>query len=94
MRRQCELLTINRRSLYVKRRGESAQNLELMRLIDGHFLQHSTKGVLQMQDFLAQKGYVVNHKRLRRLIRKMGIEPVYPKANLSKLRPNTSGPNR
>jgi len=85
IRRQCDLLSVNRSSVYYKPAGESAENLEIMRRTDAYFLEHPTYGVLQIQDYLRGLGYDVNVKRLRRLIRKMGIEPLYPKRNLSKL---------
>jgi len=56
-----------------------------MRLLDEHYLKHPTYGVLQMQDYLLSEGLKVNHKRVRRLLRKMGIMAIYPKKNLSKL---------
>jgi putative transposase len=56
-----------------------------MRLMDEHYLKHPTEGVLRMQDFLLSLGFVVNHKRVRRLLRLMGLMAVYPKRNLSKL---------
>lgn len=85
IRRQCELLSVNRSLIYYKPVGESEQNLEFMRLMDANFLEHPTYGVLQMQDFLRGLGNEVNEKRVRRLLRKMGIEALYPKRNLSKL---------
>jgi len=56
-----------------------------MRLLDERYLNYPTEGVLQMQDYLRTKGYQVNHKRVRRLLRKMGIMAIFPKRNLSKL---------
>ena len=85
IRKQCELLSISRGSYYFKPKGESSENLELMRLMDEHHLQHPYKGVLQMQDYLRLKVKLINEKRVRRLLRKMGIEAIYPKRNLSKL---------
>ena len=58
---------------------------QLMRLLDQRHLQHPTHRVLQMQDFLCLEGYQANHKRVRRLLRKMDIMAIYPKHNLSKL---------
>ena len=84
MRRQCELLGVSRSSVYYQGKGESPQNLRLMRLLDERHLQHPTHGVLQMQDFLCSQGYQANHKRVRRLLRKMDIMAIYPKHNLSK----------
>lgn len=56
-----------------------------MNLIDKRHLEKPTHGVLRMQDFLSAQGYVINEKRVRRLMRKMDLMPVYPKPNLSKL---------
>ncbi len=56
-----------------------------MRLIDERYLNHPTHGVLQIQDYLTSKGLKVNHKRVRSLLRKMGIMAIYPRRNLSRL---------
>lgn len=85
IRHQCEMLGINRSSVYYKPVGESEENLQIMRLMDEHYLDHPTEGVLQMQDFLFLYGFLVNPKRVRRLLRKMGLMAIYPKRNLSKL---------
>jgi putative transposase len=85
IRKQCELLEMNRSIHYYQPRPEKPENLHFMRLMDEFWLKHPTYGVLQMQDFLRSQGYSVNHKRVRRLLRKMGIMAIYPKKNLSKL---------
>ena len=79
------LVEICRSSIYYKTAEESEENLNLMRLMDEHYLDQPTYGVLQMQDFLFLCGFIVNHKRVRRLLRKMGLMAIYPKRNLSKL---------
>jgi putative transposase len=84
-RQQCELLDINRGSLYYKPTGEKQENLDIMRMMDEHHLEHPTDGVLRMQDYLFLKGFLLNHKRVRRLMRKMGLMAIYPKRNLSKM---------
>ncbi|RMG81266.1 MAG: IS3 family transposase [Bacteroidetes bacterium] len=84
IRRQCSLLGINRSSLYYKPLGESKENLKLMEKIDRLFLEDPTLGVLGMQDELREMGLNYNVKRIRRLMRKMSITPIYPKRNLSK----------
>lgn len=84
-RKQCELLSVHRSGLYYKPMGEKEENLKIMRAIDGHYLEHPTAGVLRVQDFLLGLGIVANHKRVRRLLRVMGIMAIYPKRNLSKL---------
>jgi len=85
IRSQCSMLSIHRSGLYYKPKGESKENLALMRLMDGHYLDHPTEGVLRMQDYLRSQGYIVNHKRVRRLLRLMGLMAIYPKKNLSRL---------
>jgi len=85
IRHQCELMDLQRSNVYYEPVGESQENLEVMRLMDEHYLDHPTHGVLQMQDFLFLYGFVVNHKRVRRLLRKMGMMAIYPKRNLSRL---------
>jgi putative transposase len=85
IRRQCDLLDISRGTLYYKPKEESEENLEVMRHLDEYYLKYPTFGVLRMQDFLFMLGFIVNSKRVRRLLRKMGLMAIYPKRNLSKL---------
>jgi putative transposase len=85
VRAQCELLGLHRSGLYYQPATETEENLRLMRLLDERYLNYPTEGVLQMQDYLRAQGYQVNHKRVRRLLRKMGIMAIFPKRNLSKL---------
>ena len=85
IRKQCELLDVPRSNFYYEPAGEGDENLRAMRLMDEEFLEHPTHGVLQMQDFLVALGFIINVKRVRRLLRKMGIMAIYPKRNLSKL---------
>lgn len=84
-RKQCNILSIHRSGLYYKPVGEKQENLEIMRIMDEHYLKHPTAGVIRMQDLLFCLGFVVNHKRVRRLLRLMGLMAIYPKRNLSKL---------
>lgn len=85
IRRQAKLLDINRSSFYVKPKGESQENLSLMKTMDKLFLKDPTLGVLGMQDELYDMNLHYNPKRIRRLMRKMALEPIYPKRNLSRL---------
>ncbi len=50
LRRQCELLTVHRSGLYYKPCGEKQENLEIMRIMDEHYLKHPTEEVIRMQD--------------------------------------------
>jgi putative transposase len=85
IRRQCELLGVNRSNVYYQPVPEDPEDLELMRLMDEEFLGHPNKGVLSMVDFIKTLGILVGPKRVRRLLRKMGIMAIYPQKNLSKL---------
>ena len=78
LRRQCQLLDLNRASLYYQPAPESAYNLELMRLIDEQYLQTPFYGRRRMAAYLRRQGHEVNAKRIQRLMRLMGIEAVYP----------------
>jgi putative transposase len=85
LRRQCELLGLCRSGLYYVPRGDHAYNEELMRLLDEQYLRTPCYGVDKMTAWLRQQGHVVNAKRVRRLLRQMGLEALYPRprANLS-----------
>lgn len=85
--RQCELLEISRSSWYYEVRGESEENLRLMRLIDEQFLETPYYGARQMARHLRRQGYWVNRKRVRRLMQKMGLMSIYQKPNTSKPHP-------
>jgi len=82
--KQCALLSISRSSFYYEPKGESALNLDLMRLIDRQFLETPFYGVRQMTWHLRNEGHLVNEKRIRRLMRLMGLMPIYQKPNTSK----------
>jgi len=85
--RQCKLLEISRSSWYYEPLGESAENLELMRLIDEQFMDSPSYGVRQMARYLRRKGHWVNRKRVWRLMRKMGLMAIYQKPDTSKPHP-------
>jgi putative transposase len=83
VRRQCELLGVNRSSLYYDPVGESSENLRLMRLLDEQYTRAPFYGSRRMVEWLATQGHEVNRKRVSRLMALMGIEAVYPKPKLS-----------
>jgi len=87
VRRQCALLGLNRSSLYYEPVGESQENLDLMRLLDEQYTRTPCYGVLKMEAYLRSLGHDVNTKRVRRLLRKMGLEAIYQKPNTSKPNP-------
>jgi putative transposase len=75
--RQCRLASIGRSTFYHVPRGESAQNLALMGMIDRQFLETPFYGARQMTWHLRAEGHPVNIKRVRRLMRLMGLMPIY-----------------
>jgi len=83
MRRQCELLGVNRAGLYYEPVGESEENLRLMRLLDEQYTRAPFYGSRRMTAWLETQGCQVNRKRVSRLMEVMGIEAVYPKPKLS-----------
>ena len=88
IRRQCELLDLNRATFYWPPASESALNLELMRLIDQEYTRAPFYGYRRMTARLNNRhGYAVNHKRVARLMQKIGLQAVYP-------HPRTSIPDK
>ncbi len=87
LNRQCELLDINKSSLYYKPKGESEENLELMKVIDKLHTKRPYYGSRRIQKELKRQGTSCNLKRVRRLMYLMGIITQYPKRNLSKMAP-------
>lgn len=86
--RQCELLGLARSSFYYEIQPETEQNLRLMKMLDRQYTARPFYGVRKMTAWLATQGEIVNPKRVRRLLRKMGIEAIYPKPNLSRPQDN------
>jgi len=84
IRRQCEILGLNRSSLYYEPAGMTDYNLLLMDLIDKQYTETPYYGIRRMTEEINNKGYKVNRKRVRRLMRLMGLEAIYPRRNLSK----------
>lgn len=80
IRRQCELLGLARASYYYQAASESPLNLELMRKIDEQYLKTPFYGWPRMTDYLQKQGYQINHKRVQRLMQKMGLHAIYPRS--------------
>src|SRR5512147_1578591 len=83
VRRQCELLGLSRSTLYYEPTGEAPEDLRLMRLIDEQYTACPFYGSRRMTAWLGQQGEEVNRKRVRRLMRTMGLEAIYPRPRLS-----------
>jgi putative transposase len=76
--RQCELLQLARSSLYYTPCRDTQYNEQLMKLIDRQYIDTPFYGIDKMTEWLRRQGHCVNHKRVRRLMRQMGLEAVYP----------------
>lgn len=91
VRRQCQLLGLHRSNLYyepvLEEGEESEENLTLMRLLDEQYTQTPFYGVRRMTQWLRQEGHATNPKRVRRLLRKMGLWAIYPGPCTSKATP-------
>ncbi|MDJ0702592.1 MAG: IS3 family transposase [Leptolyngbyaceae cyanobacterium MO_188.B28] len=85
--RQCQLLRINRSSLYYRPVAPSEEELALLRLLDQQYLQTPFYGSRRMTEHLRQQGYQVNRKRVRRLMHQLGLQAIYPKPKLSTAHP-------
>jgi putative transposase len=81
--RQCDLLSISRSGLYYAPKGEPAINHVLMREIDQAFTEWPFLGVRRMRGYLRLPGCSVSIKRVRRLMRLMGLMPIYQKPGTS-----------
>jgi len=80
---ECVMQELDRSGLDHEPLGESSENQKLMRLLDKEYTRHPVYGVRRMTLFLREAGYKVNAKRVRRLLRLMGLEAIFPKPRLS-----------
>lgn len=87
IRRQCDLVGLNRATFYHQPGDETALNLALMRVIDEEYTRTPFYGYRKMTARLQQLGYGINRKRVARLMGKMGLQAIYP-------RPRTSIPDQ
>ncbi|HEY9784679.1 MAG TPA: IS3 family transposase [Candidatus Obscuribacterales bacterium] len=87
VRKQCELLNLNRSTLYYKAVEPDAETLGLMMLIDKIFLEHPYFGARRIKQMLIRAGKRVTRRRVRRLMKLMGIEALYRKPRTSKANP-------
>lgn len=78
------LASINRTSIYYKGTPISDEEFECKRIIDRLHTDNPTWGARQISSQLKQHGYKVGRRKARRYMDEMGINPVYPKPNLSK----------
>ncbi len=80
---QASLLGISRSSFYYQPKPVDEQTLAVMSQIDKTYTDYPFYGILKMTEELKRQGSFVNHKRVRRLMRIMGLEAIYQRPNLS-----------
>ena len=85
--RQCELVGLPRASYYYRPVGASAEDLALLRLLDEQYTKTPFYGVRRMTWVLRQAGYAVNPKRVRRLLRTLGLTALAPQPGTSRAAP-------
>lgn len=82
LRRQCELVGLNRSSYYFRPQALDEETMELLRLIDEEYTRHPFLGTRRMRVYLRNLGYPLNRKRIQSLYHHLGIEAIYPKPRL------------
>jgi len=85
--RQAQLLHLSRSVVYYRPQPRSAADLAMMRRIDALHLEHPFAGARMLRDLLRQDDYTVGRKHVATLMRTMGIEALYRKANTSRRHP-------
>ena len=83
IRKQCQVLGLNRSSYYYKPQEESLENLDIMRRMDELYLKYPFYGSRKMVLALKQQGITVCRDRIRRLMKVMGITAIYQQPNTS-----------
>jgi putative transposase len=78
IQQQCALVGLSRSAYYYTPATETAENLQLMRLLDAQYLVTPFYGSRRMTVWLNQQGYGINRKRIQRLMRLMGLEGLAP----------------
>lgn len=84
IKRQCELIGLNRASYYAKPKGLRANEYKVLNKMDEIFTQHPYYGTRRMMHVLQAEGFSVGRKKVRRYYQILGLEAIYPKINLSK----------
>jgi putative transposase len=86
IRKQCDILSIPRSSLYYQPIPEKPENVKMMHIMDKHLIKHPTEGVVSMVDMLNDMGYPVGPKRIRRLFKLMGHQTLIVEKTLPRMR--------
>jgi len=87
VRRQCTLMSLTRSTLYYQPRGETAENLRFMDIIDMQFLAMPWYGSRQMARHMQREGHKCRRHRVRRLMKLMRLVPICQEPKTSKKHP-------
>jgi putative transposase len=84
---QCSLLGISRSTVYYKPRQVKQRDLDLMRIIDEQYLETPFYGSRSMRNHIRRLGWTINRKPIQRLMKRMGLQAIYPKPKTTKPHP-------
>lgn len=83
IRTQCELIGLNRSSLYYNKKEISPDTIRIMNIVDEEYTRHPFYGSRRMTEYLRNKGENINRKQIQKIYRNLGLEAIYPKKRLS-----------
>ena len=78
------MINLSRSSYYYESVKVTEEEIKIMNLIDRIYTKRPFYGIRKITEELKRQGELVNHKRVGRLMRQMGIQALFPKRNLSK----------
>ncbi len=87
IRRQCELVGLQRSNLYYEPVGVSDETVRLMHRVDGIFTEYPFYGSRRIREALRREGFEIGRERVQACMKQMGLRAIYPKGNLSKKHP-------
>lgn len=87
VRRQCELIGLNRSNVYYEPVVVTEETVQLMNRVDEIFTEYPFYGSRRIQEALEREGIWVGRERVQRCMREMGLRAIYPKRSLSKRHP-------
>ena len=85
---QCELLSLNRTSLYYKNQSVPAKKLEILKTIDEIYTEDPAYGARRIRNELIKKGYSISRPTVAKYMLILGLAAIYPKPDTSKPHPH------
>jgi len=84
--RQCELISLNRSSLYYKKKPISKDDKKIMQKIEKIYSEISTYGYRRIHKKLKEEGYNIGHNKVHKFMKNMGLEGIRPKRKLKNIK--------